>query len=149
MLINTKRFGPLEVADDKIITFKDGLLGFPQARRFALIQTAVDPVFYWLQSVEDPKLAFIVCDPSEFVEDYEVPIRADDLRSLEMRKRSEHQLLVIVNRVRHELTANLLGPLVVSLQSLQGKQMVLSDKRFGTRHPLVRLNEPQAISKTA
>ncbi len=60
MLIQTRRFGPLEVDDGRILSFKDGLLGFPQHRRFALIQTSPDPVFFWMQSVDDPTLAFVV-----------------------------------------------------------------------------------------
>jgi len=44
MLINTTRFGPLEVDGDRIITFKDGPLGFPNHQRFALIQTSPDGV---------------------------------------------------------------------------------------------------------
>jgi len=149
MLIDTHRFGPLEVDDDRIITFAQGLLGFPEQRRYALLQTSSDPVFFWLQSVEDPTLAFVVCDPLAFVADYQVPIRQDDLDALKLAELTEAQVLVIVNKVGSQLTANLLGPLVMGARSLLGKQMVLSDKRYDTRHPLLLLEPVRAVAKTA
>lgn len=149
MLINTKRFGPLEVDGARIITFRNGLLGFPGHRRFALIQTSPDPVFFWLQSIDDPGLAFVVCDPLAFVPDYQVPVRRDDLQTLEMDEPNECQVLVIVNKVKGHLTANLLGPLVIGAGSLLGKQLVLSDKRYDTRHPLVPVSSAELVAKTA
>ena len=149
MLIETTRFGPIEVDESKIMTFKDGLLGFPKHRRYALIQTAPDPAFFWMQAVEDANLAFVVCDPLLFVPDYQVPIRKDDVAALGLRDLRDCQVLVIVNKVNGELTANLLGPLVIGAGSLQGRQLVLSDKRYGTRHPLLAAGAAQALAKTA
>ncbi|RMF80436.1 MAG: flagellar assembly protein FliW [Planctomycetota bacterium] len=149
MLIETTRFGQVEIDGEKVIYFPDGLLGFPDKRRFALIQTGPDPVFFWLQSVEDPTLAFVVCDPLAFVPDYQAPIRADDVASLELKDLNDCQVLVIVNKVDGCLTANLLGPLVVGARSLKARQLVLSDKRYSTRHKLMRLDTVAAVSRTA
>jgi flagellar assembly factor FliW len=149
MLIQTSRFGPITVDDSKIMTFKDGLLGFPDYQRFALIQTSPDPVFFWMQAVDDPTLAFVVCDPLTFVPDYQVPIRQDDVKALELRDLRDCQVLVIVNKVNGELTGNLLGPIVVGAYSLCAKQLVLSDKRHGTRHPLMPAEAVEAVAKTA
>lgn len=149
MRIDTVRFGPLEVDEERLIEFADGLLGFPEHRRFALIQTAPDPVFFWLQSVEDPALAFVVCDPLGFLPDYQIPVRQDDVDQLAMRDLGDCQVLVIVNRVEEWLTGNLLGPLVIGVQSRRGKQMVLADKRYSTRQKLVQRTPVAAMSKTA
>ncbi len=148
MLIDTTRFGPLEVEDARVMTFPEGLLGFPQHQHFALIQTSPDPVFFWLQSVDDPDLAFVVCDPLTFVPDYEVPVRQDDVAALGLGDLGEAQLLVIVNKVGGELTGNLLGPLLVGSRTLQAKQLVLSDKRYGTRHRLMP-SRTEAVARTA
>jgi flagellar assembly factor FliW len=149
MLIETTRFGPIEVEESRIMTFPEGLLGFPQNQRFALIQTSPDPVFFWMQSVDDPALAFVVCDPLNFVDDYQVPVRADDMELLGLESLKDSQVLVIVNKVNGDLTANLLGPLVIGAQSLLAKQMVLSDKRYSTRHHLLRLEAVRSVAKTA
>ena len=84
MLIDTTRFGEVEIDGSRVITFSEGLLGFPNHQRFALIQTSNDPMFFWMQSVEDAALAFVVCDPRTVVGDYTAQIRADDVRSLEL-----------------------------------------------------------------
>jgi flagellar assembly factor FliW len=133
------------VDGDKLITFDEGILGFPDLKRYGLIQTSPDPVFFWLQSVENPALAFVVCDPLAFVEDYHVPIKADDVKALELRELSDCQVFVIVNKVDGHLTANLQGPLVVGAQSLRAKQLVLSDKRFSTRHRLMKADDKRAV----
>ena len=74
MEIQSTRFGRLNVDDDRVMTFPNGLLGFPSYTRFALIQTGQENYFFWLQSVDEPNLAFVVTDPSLFFKDYEVPI---------------------------------------------------------------------------
>jgi flagellar assembly factor FliW len=149
MLIETTRFGKVEIDGSRVINFKDGPLGFPEHRRFALIQTAEDAIFFWLQSVDDASLAFLVCDPLAFVPDFQAQVRADDVKALELRDLADCQVLVIVNRVEGYLTANLLGPLVIGAHSLLAKQLVLSDKRYGTRHRLIQVDEPTVVSKTA
>ncbi len=149
MLIESTRLGVLEVDDSRIITFEDGLLGFPEARRFALIQTSPDPIFFWLQSLEFTNLAFLVCDPVTFVPDYQAGIRRDDAEAIGLEDMSEGQVLTIVNRVNGDLTANLLGPLVISARTLRARQLVLSDKRYGTRHRLVEMGNTQLAAQTA
>lgn len=137
MLIETTRFGAVEIDESRIIEMREGLLGFPRSKRFALMQTGPDPVFFWLQSVDDPALAFVVCDPLAFVADYHAPLKDDDIAALGMRDESDCQVLVIVNKVDGCLTGNLLGPLVIGASSLQGRQLVLSDRRWSTRHRLM------------
>ncbi len=149
MQIQTTRFGTVEIDETRILEFPEGLLGFEAYKRYALIQTNDDPVFFWLQSVDEPSLAFVVCDPRAFVPDYQVPIRASELEALGIADPAEAQVLVIVNKVGDELTGNLLGPLVVGARSLRGRQLVLSDRRYQTRHPLLRLGSKAAVSKSA
>jgi len=149
MLIETTRFGNVEIDGSRVITFKDGLLGFPEHRRFALIQTTDDGIFFWLQSVDDPALAFLVCDPLAFVPDFQAQVRPDDVHTLGLHDLTDCRVLVIVNKVDGYLTGNLLGPLVIGAHSLLGKQLVLSDKRYGTRHRLMPVETMAAVSKTA
>jgi flagellar assembly factor FliW len=144
MLIETTRFGRIEVDGTKLITFRDGLLGFGDLKRYALIQTSPDPVFFWLQSVEEPALAFVVCDPLAFVPDYRAPIKAEELAALTMSDLDDCQVFVIVNKVDGFLTANLQGPIVVGATSLLARQLVLSDRRYTTRHRLMKAQESLA-----
>jgi len=139
MQVRTTRFGEVEIAEDRVLTFPKGLLGFADRTRYCLLQPNEEACFLWLQSVEDEGLAFVVTDPAIFVEDYSVPIRADQMEALDMRSLDDAQVFVIVNKVGETLTGNLQGPLVVSSSSRQGEQFVLSEKRWTTRHSLVQV----------
>lgn len=149
MIINTSRFGQVEVDPDRLIMFDGGLLGFPKQREYALIQTGEGSGFYWLQSVCTPDLAFVVCDPRLFVADYQVPVKLEDLECTELTDPDNAQVFIIVNKVGDLLTGNLQGPLVVNVLNRRGRQLVLSDKRYSTRHPLMRIPKVEALGKTA
>ena len=150
MKIQTSRFGELEVDEGRLIHFEKGLLGFPDQQHYALIQTGQDSGFYWMQAVGRPDLAFVVCDPRLFMPDYRIPVKAEELERLGLSDVDEAQVFVIVNKVDRVLTGNLQGPLVINVQTRQGKQLVLSDRRYTTRHPLMEIAEKrEAVSRTA
>jgi flagellar assembly factor FliW len=150
MLIQTSRFGSLEVDSARLLTFPRGILGFPNNNRFALVQTGENSGFYWLQAVERPELAFVVCDPRLFVADYEIPVKSEDLAPLGLADRNKTQVFVIVNRIDDLLTGNLQGPLVINIETREGHQLVLSDRRYHTRFPLMQIaRREMAVSKSA
>ena len=146
MEIDTTRFGVVDVDEDRVLTFPKGLLGFPAAGRYALLQAGEGNYFFWLQSAEDPSLAFVVTDPGTFVRDYRVPPRSEtaaDLNlpdDLDARGHEEAtQTFVICNRQGEWLTGNLLGPVVVNLANRRAVQVVLTEKKWSTRQPLLKL----------
>jgi flagellar assembly factor FliW len=151
MQIQTTRFGMVEIDDRRVMNFPKGMVGFPNCQRFALIQTNDEGVFFWLQSLDRPELAFVVCDPRTFVPDYRVPVKLEELQLIGLEAPEDAQVLVIVNKVDDMLTGNLQGPLVINARNLTGKQLVLSDKRYTTRHSFMPLGNRQVmpISKTA
>ena len=148
-MIQTSRFGELEVDEARLVVFDSGLLGFPDQHHYALVQTGRGSGFYWLQAVEKPDLAFVVCDPRLFVADYEVPVKLADLAGIELTDPDKAQVFVIVNKIDDLLTGNFQGPLVVNVDNRRGRQLVLSDKRYSTRHPLMRLPSRDAVEKIA
>ena len=148
MDIQTSRFGLVSVEDDRIITFAQGLLGFPEHSQFALLQTGSDNYFFWLQSVNDPNLAFVITDPTIFFRDYEIQLREDTQADLALEDPAAAQTFVICNKVGEWLTGNLLGPLVVNVNNRSGVQVVLTDKKWTTRQPLLRL-QSEVMAKSA
>ena len=149
MEIVTSRFGTLNVEDDRVIHFPKGLLGFPEHTRYALIQTGEENYFFWLQCVDDPNLAFVVTDPSIFFKDYEVPIKDETQAELSLTDVAFAQVFVICNKVDEWLTGNLLGPIVVNAQNRVAHQVVLTDKKWTTRQPLMRLQAQVPLAKSA
>ena len=142
MDVRTTRFGVIQIAEDRVITFPKGLLGFPQAKRYCLLEPGDDACFFWLQSLDDPGLAFVVTDPALFVQDYSVPIRPEQMTEMSLTRLQDAQVFVIVNKVESQLTGNLQGPLVINTLTREGEQMVLAEKRWTTRHPLMKVGEP-------
>ena len=150
MIIQTSRFGAVEVDETRLIRFPKGILGFPDNHDYALIQTGEKSGFYWLQAVDRAELAFVVCDPRLFVADYAVPIKQEDLQAIGLEDANGAQIFIIVNKVDNLLTGNLQGPLVINVETRTARQLVLSDRRFSTRHPLMALpRRPVAVSRTA
>jgi len=139
MKVRTTRFGEVEIDPSRLLVFPHGLLGFARFRTCARLQPDDRGVFYWLQSVEDPELAFVVTDPPAWVPEYSVPIRPGELTELGLDRAEDATLFAIVNRRDGAITANLQGPIVLNAASRTGIQLVLSDRSWSTRHELVRM----------
>jgi flagellar assembly factor FliW len=149
MEIESTRFGRVWVDDDRIITFPQGLLGFPDHARFALIQAGEENYFFWLQSVDQPSLAFVVTDPTTFFKEYHVPVRDEMRQELRLEDDAFVQVFCICNKVGDWLTGNLLGPLVVNSDNRLGQQIVLTEKKWTTRQPLLKLEAELPLAKSA
>jgi flagellar assembly factor FliW len=138
MQVHTTRFGVLDIADDRVLEFPKGLLGFSQ-----------HTCFFWLQCVDEPSLAFVVTDPSLFVPEYSVPIRPEQLIELKLGRLEDAQVFVIVNKVDTTLTGNLQGPLVINTLTRSVEQLVLAEKRWTTRHPLMQVAGAEQTTRAA
>ena len=139
MRIETMRFGLVEAAEDEVITFRNGLIGFPGEKQYVLIPHGSSTVIGWLQSITTPNLAFPVASAHGFVEDYpDVPLepvarRADLGDSLD-----DLALLAVLSAPRNQpATVNLLAPLVVNSRTREGAQVFLEGSRFSTRELFV------------
>jgi flagellar assembly factor FliW len=148
MLIETTRFGPVDIDESRLIEIPAGLLGFSSYKNFSLLQPDDNGVFFWLQSVETPDLAFVVTDPALWVPDYQATIRKEQMEELGLTETGDAQVLVIVNKREQSLTANLQGPIIINSANRRGMQLVLAEKKWSTRHELVKLGE-QAAQKIA
>lgn len=135
MKIETQMFGSVEIEDEKVFTFKDGLLGFEELKRFVLIEAEELKPLAWLVSVDEPEVAFPLADARYFVDKYEVAITRDDRESLDVTGDDEVAIYTIVSLPTKEkpLTANLRGPVVINMSSRLGRQVVLRDERYSHR----------------
>lgn len=148
MEVRTTRFGVIDIAEDRVITFPQGILGFPGITRYCLLQPGDDACFFWLQAIDDANLAFVVTDPAFFEKDYSVPIRQEQMESLGLDSLADAQVFIIVNKIDDQLTGNFQGPLVINTVSKTAEQMVLAEKRWSTRQTLMRVatGAAQAVS---
>ena len=138
--IESQALGRLTVSTDHIITFASGLPGFPEARRFVLINHHLEPPFYCLHSVDDPSLAFVVTDPTVLVPDYRPKNGVSTLQELQANSPEDLQALVTLSippgRPR-EMTANLMSPLLINPEQGLGKQVVIEKPHYSHQHPVI------------
>jgi flagellar assembly factor FliW len=146
MKYRSSRFGTLDVADEAILEFPSGLLGFPDQRRYVMLDHDTDAPFKWLQSLDEPGLAFVVMDPALFHADYRVEYSREALAEIHADESDDMALAVILTIPSEDpgrITANLRGPLLVNPRTRLCKQLVLSDD-YPTRYPLFPVETPQA-----
>ncbi|MCR4579337.1 MAG: flagellar assembly protein FliW [Treponema sp.] len=138
MEIFSKAKGKIEVKEDRLITIPDGLFGFETYTKYALVDSDYDP-FLWLQSCEDPNLAFLIVDPFLISSDYETDIDDDYLAKIQVTKPEDIIIMTIVT-VPHDggaITANFQGPLVINKKNKKCVQAILSDNRWSTKVNIV------------
>lgn len=140
MRLDTTRFGVVEVNEEDLIEFPAGIPGFPDMRKYVLIENKEGHVFHIMQSVEDPALAFILTDPKLFVADYKAAVDKEEVAELLLGPDDEPVVLAIVTVPRDDaaaVTANLQAPIVLNPRTRLGRQVVLTDGPYSIRHPLV------------
>lgn len=138
MKIATKAYGLIEVDERQKIVFPRGLFGFEKHADYLLLDAERQP-FYWLQSMDDEQVAFVLVNPFLFRPDYEVNITNEELAEIGIHS-PEKALIFSIVTIPPEgtpITANLQGPLVINRDTRTGKQAVLSDIRWKTRHDIM------------
>jgi flagellar assembly factor FliW len=146
MKLNTKHFGIIEIDENGIIDFPEGLPAFEDVKRFILLGNSdQDSAFQWLQGVDNAELAFVVIDPKHIKPDYIVDIddsEVDILAISDVNKVLVYSIVVIPQDIS-KMTANLKAPVLVNTENRRGKQVVMEKGNYGIRHYV--LDELQKI----
>ncbi len=140
MIVKTSRFGDKEVPDEALLTFPEGVIGFRDATRFVMFECSDDGIFKWLQSCDRPELAFVICEASVLVQNYQILIGEKERQVLNLEKAEDAVvcLILVIPEDPMETTANLLGPLVMNTETRLGMQIVVVNPQYSTRHKLFR-----------
>lgn len=145
-VVHSPVLGRLEVDPGRVVHFLEPLAGFPTCLRYALLpymqaSGREDPAIRWLQAMEAPFHTFVVTDPWSVAPDYEPEIADADARQLDTLSFAEAALygIVTVSPGGEDLTINLRAPLVVNAQLRLGKQVVLLNREYSTRHHVCEL----------
>lgn len=155
MKVQTTRFGTIDVQEHQFITMAEGMLGFSEHMRFAIMDDEIGEPFKWLQSLEVPSLAFVVIDPAIILPSYHFSVKREQIKALDTDNVDDLQVYVIVTMSADilDVTVNLQGPIIVNKQNQMGVQIVLNDPNFSTRHPLfteqpeTELEQIEAVKK--
>ena len=139
MHIKSQRFGVVELDDDAILNFPEGIIGFPKEQSFALIPHLGSTYLAWLQSLNKPELAFPVVSAHYFSDRYpDVPVGPAAHAAGVSGAEDEFAVLVVLCApIGQPATVNLLAPIVVNSETRKGAQVILEGSRFSTREIFV------------
>ena len=132
--------------DKDVILFEDGLVGFPGAKRFILIESESLSPFRILKCVDNPQIGFLVLDPRAVIKTYERSIPLESWHSLEVVDKSDQLTLVIsiIGKNPQESTANLQAPLLINHRKMLGRQLILTTVRYSVTQKLLPCLHPSA-----
>lgn len=141
MELNGTKFGTIQFVEDDVMTLPAGLIGFGQLRQFVLVQHREDSPFRWLQSLDEPGLAFLVTNPWIYEDSYQPDLTDEDANSLNLGEDATYSIWSTVNLRGSEagqMTLNLAAPIVINLENRVGKQVVLEGQAYNMRHRVFR-----------
>jgi flagellar assembly factor FliW len=141
MHVRSSRFGEFEIEQTRALNFSQSILGFPDSSTYVVVEVEESP-YIWLQSVDEPDVAFLATSPFWFFPEYDLELGDDDQQALDVADPSQLEVLTLLTVHRagetpETITANLLGPIVVNTENRQALQLVLDNPDYSTRVPLV------------
>lgn len=151
MIIETTRFGWIDVDEGSLINLQRGIIGYEDATEFCILREHPDSIFSWLQCTTRPDLTLLVVDPWEVAPDYHIelsPVEADYLNAYQ----SEDILALAVADAGSsgcEATINFACPIIINSKSMTGLQIVLDGERQNADQSQPRKSMTGAASDAA
>jgi flagellar assembly factor FliW len=137
--VKTTRFGEVQVKTEDVVQLPAGLIGFPELKQYVLLDHDKDSPFKWLQSLDDGAIAFVLINPLLFKPDYMVEVTEAEVADLKLDVEEDAIISVIITMPSNpqNMTANLKAPLVFNLKNRMGKQIILNNPEYTTRHNIM------------
>ncbi len=138
VVINTTRFGQIQLKPEDIIQLPEGLLGFQDLRSFVLLDDPNDDIFAWLQSCELPSVAFPVLEPEIFGQYYNVQLTKNEMELLKLTPEQKPSFMNIITIPDDptQMTANVKAPIAFNMTTRRARQCVLQDNNLAIREPI-------------
>lgn len=146
MKITTRIFGDIDIADDKIINFPSGIIGFPDLTDFALIHDedqGIGSAIQWMQSLQEPGFAMPVMNPLVVAPDYNPIVEDDYLKSIGEIDPELVLVLVTLTVPKNikEMSVNLQAPLVINAKECKACQIIVDQDQYPVRFPIYEILE--------
>lgn len=131
------RFGEIEYDPENLLHFPAGMIGFPTLHHFIVMPNKKEGPLFWIQSVDDPDIAFVLTDPSNFFLDYKVVPDSSELATLKIEKKDECFCLTVVTvPPDQKITVNLAAPILFSPKTNRAIQVILEKTDYNYKTPL-------------
>jgi flagellar assembly factor FliW len=150
MKVNTTRFGEIEVPEQDVVRFPYGILGFDASSEYVILNDPSTEPLRWLQSLQEPELAFVIIDPLRFRVEYELDLSDEDVDSLELSSPEEaitYAIVVIPKNEPQKMTANLQGPIVINAAKMIAKQVISTNSSHTLKHYVLEEMRQMMLSR--
>ena len=141
MIINTVRFGEVDIDESRIFDFVMPVIGFNELTKFIILEPNEGTLFKWLQSTEDASLAFPIISVASLDYDYSVDLSDNVINVLEITN-PESLLVMNITSIPQDnprgTTINLLAPLIFNLDNQKAGQIVLSGSGYDISYPMFK-----------
>jgi len=144
--VNTLRFGEVEVAEDKVVHFAEGIPAFEDEHEFVIVPYDEESPYVFLQSLTTPDLAFLMTVPFVFFPDYAFELDDENQGKLNLYKLEDmliYTLITVNGGQVQDMTANLMAPVVINTVNMQARQIVLDRSSYTTKHRLFPKNKEE------
>ncbi|MBC8590324.1 flagellar assembly protein FliW [Wansuia hejianensis] len=145
MKINTKYLGEVQINKEQIISFPKGLLGFEDHKEFVVLSMEGNTHFKFLQDIHHDYISFLIINPWDFFEDYDIELPDNQLNSMGIFPEKNTNIsiynIVTIGKSLQESTCNLLAPIVINLENKKGRQFILDNSPYTTKHRLLPKGE--------
>ena len=131
------RFGEVEYDPANLLHFPAGLIGLPNLRHFIVMPNKKQGPLFWIQSIDEPDIAFVLTDPSNFFLDYGISPDSSESQLLGITDQDEcYSLAVVTVPPDQNITLNLAAPILFSPKTNRAIQVILEDAKYQTKTPL-------------
>lgn len=131
------RFGEIEYDPETTLVFPEGLIGFEDLRHFVVMPNEKEGPLFWIQSVDDPQVAFVLTDPANFYYDYLVVPDNREREKLGIEADDDCLTATVVTvPPDRKITLNLAAPILFAPKTNRALQVVLEGTKFSPRTPL-------------
>lgn len=139
MKLNTKLFGNIDIDDEKILHFTNGIIGFPDLKDFALMYDAEKGEksnVRWLQSVQEPAFAMPVLDPLAVMPDYNPEVEDELLKPIGDLTPDEMLVLVTLTAPKDitKMSVNLRAPIIIHTESRKACQIIVDEEKYPVKY---------------
>ena len=121
------------------IIFNKGIPGFDSLKIFFLEPLEGNERFKILQA-KDREISFVTISPFEIYSNYEINLNEETIKELQIEKPEDVLVLNIITlgKTLESSTMNLQAPIVINIKNNLGKQYIMQNSKYETKHPLIR-----------
>ncbi|MBZ4663104.1 MAG: flagellar assembly protein FliW [Caloramator sp.] len=135
MQISTKFFGDLNINNNDIIHFEDGIPGLEEYKNYVILNIE-DSNIKCLQNIDEKEICLLLINPWDYFKDYEIELSNEEINLLGINSYEDVLVFNVMTIRDDKITVNLLAPIVINVNNNKAKQVILNEKKYSIRQEI-------------